>query len=87
MAYLLKKESEIGIKCIQFNQIPVKSPDPFPMDSCTFRLLMRALRKQHSEQWIDFGKRSKRNGVKMTWEYYEKVIHETSELEILSRPC
>ena len=44
--YLAKKELETGIKCIPFNEIPVKSPDAYPMDFCAFGLLKRALGKR-----------------------------------------
>ncbi|GFX33760.1 hypothetical protein TNCV_3961691 [Trichonephila clavipes] len=33
-AYLAKKVSETGIKCITFYEIPVKSPDNYLMDFC-----------------------------------------------------
>ncbi len=41
-AYLPNKESEIGIKCILFNEIPVKPPDTSPIDFCAFSLLKQA---------------------------------------------
>ncbi|GFS52829.1 hypothetical protein TNCV_3122281 [Trichonephila clavipes] len=31
-AYLAKKESETGIKCVPFDEIPVKSHDTSPID-------------------------------------------------------
>ena len=37
-AYLAKKESETGIKCIPLDEIPVKSPDASPMDFRAFGL-------------------------------------------------
>ena len=45
--YLAKKESETGIKCIPFDEIPVKSSDASPIDFCVVGLLKQALGKQH----------------------------------------
>ncbi|GFW44624.1 hypothetical protein TNCV_4481691 [Trichonephila clavipes] len=47
--YLANNESEIGIKCIPFDEIPVKSPGASPMDLCAFGLLKRALRIPHQK--------------------------------------
>ncbi|GFV92361.1 hypothetical protein TNCV_3949711 [Trichonephila clavipes] len=41
-AYLAKKESKTGIKCISFDEIFVKSSDASSMDFCAFGLLKRA---------------------------------------------
>ena len=43
VAYLAKEESEIGMKFIPFNDIPIESPDVSPMDFCTFGSFKRAL--------------------------------------------
>lgn len=37
-AYLVKEESEARIKCIPFDEIPVKSPDASQMDFCAWVL-------------------------------------------------
>ena len=39
VAYLAKKESEIGIKCIPLNDICVKPPETSPMNFCNFGAL------------------------------------------------
>ena len=46
-AYLVKKESKTGIKCIPLNEIPVKLPDASSMDFCAFVLLKRDFGKRH----------------------------------------
>ncbi|GFV54757.1 uncharacterized protein TNCV_3844761 [Trichonephila clavipes] len=46
-AYLTKKESETGLKCIPFDEIRVKSPYTYPMDFFAFGLLNRALGKRN----------------------------------------
>lgn len=43
-AYLSKKGSETGRKCIPFNKIPVKSSEASPIDICASGLLKRALK-------------------------------------------
>ncbi|GFU57306.1 hypothetical protein TNCV_3634921 [Trichonephila clavipes] len=47
-AYLAEKEPEIEIKCIPFDEIPVKPPDAPPMNFCAFGLLKRPLGKRHT---------------------------------------
>ncbi|GFU83097.1 hypothetical protein TNCV_65671 [Trichonephila clavipes] len=50
-AYLAKKESEAGIKCIPFDEILKKSPDASPMNYSAFCLLKQALgKRQPNEQ-------------------------------------
>ncbi len=64
-AYIGKWISKTEKRCIPFNEIPVKSPDASPMDSCAFGLL----------KW-DFGKLHPRtlNGRwKMTQEEWDKI--------------
>lgn len=46
-AYLAKKKSKTGIKCIPFNEITVKSFDASSVDFCACSLLKRALLKRH----------------------------------------
>ena len=48
-ACLAKKESETGINCIPFAEIPVKSSDASPIDFCALSLLEGALEKRHPE--------------------------------------
>ncbi|GFV17723.1 hypothetical protein TNCV_4407571 [Trichonephila clavipes] len=38
-SYLAKKDSETGIKCIKFDEIPVKSSEASPTDFYAFNLL------------------------------------------------
>ncbi|GFV73033.1 hypothetical protein TNCV_3951741 [Trichonephila clavipes] len=45
--YIAKKESETGIRCTKFDEIPAKSPDASPMNCYAFGLLKSALRKRH----------------------------------------
>ncbi|GFX54213.1 hypothetical protein TNCV_2338471 [Trichonephila clavipes] len=47
VAYSAKKGSETGIKCTQFVELPIKSPDTSPMNFCAFSLLKRVLGKRH----------------------------------------
>ncbi|GFS98952.1 hypothetical protein TNCV_3896421 [Trichonephila clavipes] len=46
-AYLAKKESETGTKCIPFDKIPVQSPYAAAIDFCAFGLLKGARGKRH----------------------------------------
>ncbi|GFU83653.1 hypothetical protein TNCV_1411911 [Trichonephila clavipes] len=67
-AYLAKNESEAGIKCITFEEIPVKSFDASPTDFCAFCLLKQALEKWHLRTLNE--ERFKRNGLKLAKVYF-----------------
>ncbi|GFU74217.1 transposase [Trichonephila clavipes] len=47
-AYLAKIDAETGIKCIKFDEIPVKLSKSSPMDLCTVGLVKLASGKWHS---------------------------------------
>ncbi|GFW96636.1 uncharacterized protein TNCV_2846931 [Trichonephila clavipes] len=83
-AYLAKKESETGIKCIPFDEISVKSHDASPTDFCAFGLLKRALGKRHPRTpRTDFGKQFKGKGIRLTRQYF--YFHGKFKLEHLSK--
>ncbi|GFW80942.1 uncharacterized protein LOC103524116 [Trichonephila clavipes] len=70
--YLAKKEPGTGIKCIPFDEIPVKSHDVFPLDFHAFGLKKRAL-----GMWY----RRTLNGL---WKTTQKDWNSTSALQALS---
>ncbi|GFV57229.1 hypothetical protein TNCV_4465671 [Trichonephila clavipes] len=55
-AYLAKKESQTGIKCIPFYEIRGKSPYASVMDFCDFGLLKRAFGKRYPRTLNGFWK-------------------------------
>ncbi|GFV12951.1 hypothetical protein TNCV_3174861 [Trichonephila clavipes] len=59
-AYLPKKESDAGIKCIPFDEISVKSHFASLMDFCDFRFIKTNFRKtasKNTERTLENGSR------------------------------
>ena len=66
VAYLTKKKSETGIKCILFNHIPVKSTDILPLDFLRFWFIKTSLREtpfKNIEQTLETVQEA---GIKLT---------------------
>ncbi|GFW37488.1 uncharacterized protein TNCV_860951 [Trichonephila clavipes] len=76
-AYLAKKESETGIKCIPFDEVRVKSPYASAMDFCVLGLLKRALGKRYTRTM---------NGLwKTVQEEWSKICMTVLRKNLLSR--
>ena len=62
--YLVKMKAELGISCINKDEIPVKAPDGSPLDFFGFGYLKQRLCPEGPELWMVFGNFLRRYGRK-----------------------
>ena len=78
--YLVKMKAELGISCINKDEIPVKAPDGSPLDFFGFGYLKQRLCPEGPELWMVFGNFLRRYWSEIDIAQIQRVFNSWQEI-------